>query len=386
MPPSVASQSMVTFTPRLPDRSEIIDSSSSYDDLATIQRAVVAVAADLAGPVALGSVVDDPSSAALLLLKEQLVPFTTFRAQSADRRRFVVQTKIGEGLSSVVFQVEDCVEDRYVALKMVPLTGGHMEETYGTAALLKRLSHEHIVPCYDFFEYATSGVTFLCLRQPFFPRGSLGDLIRWKSYSGSKISARHIVGYISQLAAVLQYLHQQGLLHGDLRPEHVLLYQHKEEVRLIGLTDSVGLRRRAAGATSVTGGRLLYAPPEWAHSPFLGRKLHPQETPLPSYDMWALGCLLVELCTGKLLEDRLGAHGTPLALSPTALEAVKTQMHSAHKGIFEPLSRGLLDPDPDTRLTPEEVQEVLREIKPKASSFSGALSKPFKLLKPSTRA
>eukprot|EP00667_Euglena_gracilis_P033814 EG_transcript_56405 len=115
MPPSIASQSMVTFTPHLPDRSEIIDSSSSYDDLATNQRTVVAVAAGLAGPVAMGSVVDGPSSAALLLLKEHLVPFTTFRAhsaQSAKCRRFVVQTKIGEGLSSVVFQVEDYVEDR----------------------------------------------------------------------------------------------------------------------------------------------------------------------------------------------------------------------------------------------------------------------------------
>lgn len=33
-----------------------------------------------------------------------------------------------------------------------------------------------------------------------------------------------------------------------------------------------------------------------------------------------------------------------------------------HGGVFEPLSRGLLDPDPDARLTPEGVLRVLREI------------------------
>eukprot|EP00667_Euglena_gracilis_P012481 EG_transcript_12825 len=374
-------------TPRLSSRVEMPEPGSartarsaraSVVDTLDIQRAVVAVPADAVAAVAEGSVVDDPSRSALLLLKEQFSPFTTFRAQS---RRFVVHAKLGEGQSSVVFQVEDCVEDRYVALKMVPLTGAYTEETYATAALLKRLNHEHIVPCWDFFEYTTSGVSFLCLKVPFCPRGSLADLIHWKNYSGSKINSRHIVSYISQLAAVLLYLHQQGLLHGDLRPEHVLLYLHKEEVRVIGLADNLGLRRRCQGAASVTGGRLLYVPPEWAHSPFLGRKLHPQETPLPSYDMWTLGCLLAELCTGKTLEDRLGPHGTPLATNAPILEAVLQQMQTAHKGVFEPLCRGLLDPDPDTRLDPEGVQEALKEVKAKLGSIAGTLSKPFKLLK-----
>eukprot|EP00667_Euglena_gracilis_P017695 EG_transcript_18698 len=288
-----------------------------------------------------GCVVEDPRSAALCLVKEQFLPFTTIRAHG---RRYVVESKLGEGLSSVTFQVEDCKENRYVALKLVPLCQEAKDETYGTAALLRRLSHEHILPCNDSFEYATGGLPFLCLKLPHYPRGSLADLIRHKNHLGSKISARHICGYISQLASALQYLHQQGLLHGDLRPEHVLLSQHTEDVRLIGLTDSVGLRRRCTGLVTVTGGQGLYAPPEWANSQFVGRRLHPTETPLPSYDMWTLGCLLVELCTSQTLEDRLGPHGTPLALDAAALESVQLQMRFAHKGIFEPLSRGLLDP------------------------------------------
>eukprot|EP00667_Euglena_gracilis_P008642 EG_transcript_8762 len=330
-----------------------------------------------------GCVVEDPRSAALQLINEKFRLCTTFRARS---RQYMIEAKLGEGLSSVTFQVEDCKENRYVALKLVPLSEAYKDETYSTAALLHRLTHQHIVPCHDFFEYATGGVSFLCLKLPFCSRGSLGDLIRHKNHLGSKVSARHICGYISQLASALQCLHQQELLHGDLRPEHVLLHPFKEEVRLIGLTDGVGLRRRSKGPVTVTGGRGLYAPPEWAQSHFLGRRLHPQETPLPSYDMWTLGCLLVELCTGRTLEDRLGPHGPSLAASPAAMQAVRVQMQSAHKGVFEPLSRGLLDPDPDTRLTPEGVQELLREIKAKKSSFSGTFSKPFQLLKLSTRA
>eukprot|EP00667_Euglena_gracilis_P028810 EG_transcript_37313 len=118
-----------------------------------LQHAVVAVPANAVGPVAEGCVVDDPCKAALALVQEQLPPFTSFRAQS---RRFVSRGKLGEGHSSVVLQVEDCAEDyfedRHVALKMIPLAGAYTEEAYATAALLKRLSHEFIVPCHEFFE------------------------------------------------------------------------------------------------------------------------------------------------------------------------------------------------------------------------------------------
>lgn len=37
---------------------------------------------------------------------------------------------------------------------------------------------QHIVPCWDFFEYTTSGVSFLCLKVPFCPRGSLAAQAR----------------------------------------------------------------------------------------------------------------------------------------------------------------------------------------------------------------
>eukprot|EP00668_Euglena_longa_P010573 GGOE01012807.1.p1 GENE.GGOE01012807.1~~GGOE01012807.1.p1 ORF type:complete len:406 (-),score=122.49 GGOE01012807.1:1595-2782(-) len=345
-------------------------------DAPEIQRAVIATPANEA-EVAEGSVVDDPSKAALRVIKETFTPFVIVRTQSTV---FVIHTRFGQGLSSIIYQVEDRVEDMFFALKVVPLCDPFTDETLGTAALLRRMKHKHIVPCYDHFRFVTNGVPFLCLKLPFCPRGSLGDLIRWKSNSGGKISAAHISGYITQLASALQYLHQQGLLHGDLRPENVLLATDTE-VRLIGLTHSIGLRCRSVGPVTVTGGQRLYAPPEWASSTIRGRALHPTEVPLPSYDMWGLGCLLTELCTTKLLEDRLGLHGTPLALDTSALEAVQRQMQTVHKGVFAPLSQGLLDLDPDNRLSAEDVHEALQVTAMKMSSWSDVIARPLKLLK-----
>eukprot|EP00667_Euglena_gracilis_P020033 EG_transcript_21587 len=251
----------------------------SVADSGELQQAVVALPVHIPAVTAEGSVVDDPAKAALRLIRDTFTPFVIVRTPTT---LFVVHTKFGQGLSSIVYQVEDRIEDMFFALKVVPLCEPYLNETLGTAALLRRLKHKHIVPCHDHFRFVTQGVPFLCLKLPFCPRGSLGDLLRWKGHSGGRISAAHIAGYIAQLASALQYLHQQGILHGDLRPDHVMLYTHHEEVRLIGLTDSVGLRCRSSGPVSVTGGRLLYAPPEWAESPFLGRVLHPTEVPLPS--------------------------------------------------------------------------------------------------------
>eukprot|EP00667_Euglena_gracilis_P009033 EG_transcript_9169 len=340
-------------------------------DFPEIRQAVVALPeAETTGVVAEGSVVEDPTTAALRLLKESFAPFVIVRAHSTV---FVVHVRLGEGAWSVVFQVEDRLQEKHYALKVIPLWLPRNDAILGTAALLRRLRHRHIVHCFEHFQYVTHGVPFLCLKLQPCLRGSLGGLLR---RGRGRISGTLIVTYITQLASALQYLHQQGILHGDVRADHVLLATHDEEVRLTGLTHSLGLRRRAPGhLVTLTGGHRLYAPPEWAESPFPGRALLPTETPLPSYDMWGLGCLLVELCTHNLLEDRLGLNSSPLATDAAALEAVLHEMEAVHRGAFARLGHGLLDRDPETRMTAQQVPPAMRATAAKVGFWSGVMAK-----------
>eukprot|EP00667_Euglena_gracilis_P008259 EG_transcript_8355 len=336
-----------------------------------IQPAVVAPPEEEAAVgVAEGSVVEDPTKVALRLIRETFTPFVIVKAQA---NVFVVHVRIAEGMHSAVFQVEDRQQEKVHALKVVPLTPLLKDAWLGTALLLRRLRHRHIVHCFEHFQYVTQRVPFLCLKLQSCLRGSLADHLR---RSRKPLGGSLTVAYITQLASALQYLHQQGILHGDLRADHVLLATHDEEVRLTGLTHSLGLRRRAPGRRlTVTGGPQLYAPPEWVESAFLARALHPTETPLPSYDMWALGCLLAELCTGRLLEDRQGLHGPPLALDATALEEAQQRMETAHRGAFARLGQGLLDVDPETRLTAEEALRAARSSASKVGFWSTVMAK-----------
>eukprot|EP00667_Euglena_gracilis_P029886 EG_transcript_40304 len=129
--------------------------------------AVVGTPATATELVVDGCVVEDPRAAALLLIKEHLSPLTTVCARS---RSYEVHTQLAEGLSSALFQVEETKANRFFALKLVPICQEDVGETYATAALLRRLHHEHILPCHDFFEYAEGGLPFLCLKLTFCPR------------------------------------------------------------------------------------------------------------------------------------------------------------------------------------------------------------------------
>eukprot|EP00667_Euglena_gracilis_P008579 EG_transcript_8690 len=358
-------------------RSPVTRARSSRRSRVRIQPAVVAPPADAPAVVAQGSVVDEPSEAALRLIQKKFSPFHAVRTPV---NTFVVHRKIGQGMWSAVFQVEDRQQEMFFALKVVPLGEPFVEAVVGTAALLRRLKHKHIVHCFEHFKYVTKGVPFYCSKLQACLGGSMADLIRSRGCTLGRISDPYILGYVTQLASALEYLHNQGLLHGDLRPDNVLLATDTE-VRLAGLTHQIGLRRRAPGAVTVTGGHRLYAPPEWAGSPFRGRALHATEVPLPSYDMWGLGCLLVELCTGKLLEDRLGLTNSPLALDAAAMEAVRLQMRSAHKGAFAQLAQRLLDADPDTRLSAEDMQDALQVAATRITSWSDVIVRPLRLLK-----
>jgi serine/threonine-protein kinase len=99
--------------------------------------------------------------------------------------------------------------------------------------------------------------------------------------------ARVLRGALAGLAA----LHDAGIVHGDVKPENVLL---DAEGRVL-LTDFGTARASVASQTLVhataadAGGTLLYMAPEQA----LGKR------PSPASDLYALGAVAYELAMGK---------------------------------------------------------------------------------------
>jgi len=146
--------------------------------------------------------------------------------------------------------------------------------------ILKAINHPHIVPMFAIFD--TDKTLFIVME--LMEGGELYDeIIRRKSFTEGDAS------YIMrQLVEALDYLHQQGIVHRDLKLENLLLV--KKDSLEIKLAD-FGLSRIYSGKKMQTAcGTPFYIAPDIIKGKGYG----------PEVDMWAAGVILYVLLSGRL--------------------------------------------------------------------------------------
>ena len=192
---------------------------------------------------------------------------------------------LGRGAMGVVYLAHDESLDRQVAVKFIAATrpDDRVRARFLTEArAVARLQHPNVVTLFragevDSHPYLVSeyleGKTLAQLDCP----------LPW----------RRTLDIGAGLARGLTAAHQQGVLHRDLKPSNILLTT-SSEVKLLdfGLAEflETGTNARPAGARSIAG-TLRYMAPE---------ALRGDATPLG--DIYALGLILHELCTGDTLQ------------------------------------------------------------------------------------
>ncbi|KAJ3361352.1 hypothetical protein GGF32_007398 [Allomyces javanicus] len=159
-----------------------------------------------------------------------------------------------------------------------------------TALLAMDVAHPHICPLIDVF--ATSTSIFLA-----FPLVSGGDLFEWlKSIPGNRpatlADARTI---FKQIVSAVQYCHEQGFCHRDLKLENILHVRNAGtqahepgQIRLIDFGFATVISENPLHTHFLGSG--TYASPEMAQQiPYSG----------PDVDVWSLGVILYVLVMGK---------------------------------------------------------------------------------------
>jgi serine/threonine protein kinase/tetratricopeptide (TPR) repeat protein len=134
--------------------------------------------------------------------------------------RYVTLKKVAEDEKSIVYKARDTVLNRVVAIKMlksaVLAENAHsrfMQEAHAVA----KLNHPNIVSIYDIGKEDEK--LFFILE--FVDGMSLRDLMG--AYPEGKCDVQTILRTGIDVCSALQYAHSQGILHGDIKPENVLI-------------------------------------------------------------------------------------------------------------------------------------------------------------------
>jgi len=277
----------------------------------------------------------------------------------ATLSHYRILEQIGAGGMGVVFRAHDERLDRDVALKVLPPgTVAEMSDRrrfHKEALTLSKLNHPNIATVHDFD--TQDGTDFL-----------VEELIEGLSLDTMLLSGpmaeKEIVDLGLQLAEGLAVAHQHGVIHRDLKPGNVrvtpdgrlkildfgLAMILRGEVSSTAVTESVS-------ETKAFVGTLPYMAPEQ----LLGGKVDART------DIWATGCILYEMATGR--RPFLGS-------GPALTEAIVHQPPIAVSKLNSKISAGVeaviqkcLEKDPQRRYF--TVREIGGDLRRAASAPSG---------------
>lgn len=179
--------------------------------------------------------------------------------------RFLIGEELGRGAYGQVFKGMDAHTGDVVAIKQISLSGvsqENLQSVMGEIDLLKTLNHKNIVKYIGSFKTRTH----LYIILEFMENGSLSSVIKPNRFGVFPESLVAI--YIAQVLQGLVYLHDQGVVHRDIKGANILTT--KEVCTATGGgAAACGMQGRPAGAKRGVGkaGRARVAPSRAASLP-----------------------------------------------------------------------------------------------------------------------
>lgn len=197
--------------------------------------------------------------------------------------QYDIVEKIGKGGMSTVYLAKQESIGREVAIKVLLSGLIEQDETfldrfYREVQVSAKLQHPHILPVYDYGVH--EGQPFIVMA--YMGGGTLADRIKQ-----GPMSLSEILSIVAQVSEALDFAHNQGVIHRDVKPSNVMLDHHGNTY----LAD-FGLAKVSDAAVQLTGSRLVGTPDYMAPDLALDTGLS------PAVDVYALGITLFQMLTG----------------------------------------------------------------------------------------
>ncbi|KAL6131609.1 hypothetical protein ACLB2K_069983 [Fragaria x ananassa] len=205
--------------------------------------------------------------------------------------RYYITEYLGSAAFSRVVQAHDLHTGVDVCLKIIKNDKDFFDQSLDEIKLLKFVNkydpadERHILRLYDYF-YHQEHLFIVCELL----KANLYEFQKFSRESGGEayFTLKRLQAITRQCLEALEYLHHLGVIHCDLKPENILIKSYRRcEIKVIDLGSSCFR----------TDNLCLYVQSRSYRAPEVMLGLSYDE----KIDMWSLGCILAELCSGEVL-------------------------------------------------------------------------------------
>lgn len=208
--------------------------------------------------------------------------------------KYEVKEQLGRGAFAFVYRATNRVTKKDIAIKQIDLnTEDDIVELMSEINLLKGLKHPNIVKYHGFIQKNRTLNIFL----EYCDGGSLRDLYKkikkfnkeTNRVTQSLLTESEIIFYVKQVLAGLKYLHNEGVVHRDIKAANILLTSDKiVKLADFGVSTKINVNTVKLKDCPVVG------TPNW-----MAPEVITLDGVSTASDIWSLGATIIELYTGS---------------------------------------------------------------------------------------
>ncbi len=201
--------------------------------------------------------------------------------------KYEIQSILGKGAMGIVYKALDPDINRQVAIKTIRFdlsseetdTEEIMQRFMREAQAAGKLTHPNIITIFDVGR--EQDLTYIVMQ--FIEGPSIQRLIA----KGEKFSIPEITKLMESVCSALDYAHQNGIVHRDIKPGNILLDNNKKPyICDFGVA-------RVDTSTLTQSGTAVGTPSYMSPEQVMGKKVDKRS------DIFSVGCILYEILTGR---------------------------------------------------------------------------------------
>ena len=213
------------------------------------------------------------------------LPDLDARLRADLAHRYSIEGELGRGGMATVYLAHDLKHGRQVALKVLrPELAAALgpDRFLREIQLTARLQHPHILPLFDSGE--TTGQLWYVM--PYVE----GETLRQRLTREKPLPVEDALRIARDVGSALDYAHDHGIVHRDVKPENILLERGEAVVADFGVAHAVSA---AGGGRLTETGLVLGTPAYMSPEQAMGDEVDARS------DVYSLACVLYEMLTGE---------------------------------------------------------------------------------------